>query len=54
MLTNFTLVMYIIQDRRKIPMSSAIPLLTYLQLRYLLTQLIYARTKSPQEGLSLP
>ena len=34
-------------------MSSAIPTLTYLQLSYLLTQLIYARTKSPQKGLLL-
>ena len=34
-------------------MSSAIPILTYLQLSYLLTQLIYARTKSPQKGLFL-
>ena len=32
-------------------MSGAIPILTYLQLSYLLTQLIYARTKSPQKGL---
>ena len=32
-------------------MSSAIPILTYLQLSYLLIQLIYARTKSPQKGL---
>ena len=32
-------------------MSSAISTLTYLQLNYLLTQLIYARTKSPQKGL---
>ena len=52
MLTNFTLVMYL-QDRRKILMSGAIPILTYLQLSYLLTQLIYARTKSPQKGLFL-
>ena len=35
-------------------MSGLIPILTYLQLSYLLTQLIYARTKSPQKGLSLP
>ena len=34
-------------------MSGAIPILTYLQLSYLLTQLIYARTKSPQKGLLL-
>ena len=34
-------------------MSSAISTLTYLQLNYLLTQLIYARTKSPQKGLFL-
>ena len=34
-------------------MSGAIPILTYLQLSYLLTQLIYARTKSPQKGLFL-
>ena len=31
-------------------MSGAIPLLTYVQLSYVLTQLIYARTKSPQKG----
>ena len=34
-------------------MSSAIPILTYLQLSYLLTQLIYTRTKSLQKGLFL-
>ena len=34
-------------------MSGVIPILTYLQLSYLLTQLIYARTKSPQKGLLL-
>ena len=34
-------------------MSGAIPILTYLQLSYLLTQLISARTKSPQKGLFL-
>ena len=34
-------------------MPGAIPILTYLQLSYLLTQLIYARTKSPQKGLFL-
>ena len=34
-------------------MSGAIPILTYLWLSYLLTQLIYARTKSPQKGLFL-
>ena len=34
-------------------MFGAIPILTYLQLNYLLTQLIYARTKSPQKGLFL-
>ena len=34
-------------------MPGAIPTLTYLCLSYLLTQLIYARTKSPQKGLLL-
>ena len=34
-------------------MSGAKPILTYLQLSYLLTQLIYTRTKSPQKGLFL-
>ena len=34
-------------------MSGAIPILNYLYLSYLLTQLIYARTKSPQKGLFL-
>ena len=34
-------------------MSSAISALTYLQVSYLLTQLIYARTKSSQKGLLL-
>ena len=34
-------------------MSGAIPILTHLWLRYLLTQLIYSRTKSPQKGLFL-
>ena len=34
-------------------MSDAIPILTYFQLSYLLTQLIYGRTKSPQKGLFL-
>ena len=34
-------------------MSGAIPTLTYLWFSYLLTQLIYARTKPPQEGLLL-
>ena len=34
-------------------MSGAIPTLTYLKLCYLLTQLIYARTKSPQKALLL-
>ena len=34
-------------------MSGAIPILTYLELSYLLTQLIYARTKSPLKGLLL-
>ena len=34
-------------------MSCTIPILTYLQLSYLLTQLIYARTRSPQKGLFL-
>ena len=34
-------------------MSGAIPTLTYLQLSCLLTQLIYARTKSPQKDLLL-
>ena len=34
-------------------MSGAIPILTYLQLSYLLTQLIYPRTKLPQKGLFL-
>ena len=33
------------------PMSGAIPALTYLLLSYLLTQLIYGRTKSPQKAL---
>ena len=33
-------------------MSGAIPILTYLYLSYLLTQLIYPRTKSPQKVLS--
>ena len=32
-------------------MSDAIPAVTYLQLSYLLTQIIYARTKSPQKCL---
>ena len=48
MLTNFHPCH--VQDCRKILMSGAILLLTYLQLSYLLTQLIYARTKSPQKG----
>ena len=39
-----------VQDNRKILMSSAIPTLTYL---YLLTQLIYLRSKSPHKGLFL-
>ena len=47
MLTSLTLVMY------KILMCDAIPILTYLQLSYLLAQLIYARIKSPQKGLFL-
>ena len=34
-------------------MSGAIPILTYPQISYLLTQLIYARTKSLQKGLFL-
>ena len=34
-------------------MSGAIHILTYLQLNYLLTQLIYTRTRSLQEGLFL-
>ena len=34
-------------------MSATIPKLTYLQLSYLLTQLIYDRAKSPQNGFSL-
>ena len=34
-------------------MSGAIHILTYHQLSYLLTQLIYARTKLPQKGLFL-
>ena len=34
-------------------MSGAIHILTYLQLSYLLTQLIYARTKSPEKGIFL-
>ena len=34
-------------------MFGAIPTLTYLELSCLLTQLIYARTKSPQKGLLL-
>ena len=34
-------------------MSGAIPILTHLYFSYLLTQLIYAKTKSPQQGLSL-
>ena len=34
-------------------MSGAIPVLTCLQLSYLLTQLISARTKSPEKGLFL-
>ena len=34
-------------------MSGAIPILTYLQLSYLLTRLIYARTKSLQKGFFL-
>ena len=34
-------------------MSGAIPILTYLQLSYLLTQLTYARIKSAQKGLFL-
>ena len=34
-------------------MSGAIPILTYLYLSYLLTLLIYARTKSPLKGLFL-
>ena len=34
-------------------MPSVIPMLTYLWLGYLLTQLIYARTKSLQKGLFL-
>ena len=34
-------------------MSSAIPIITYLCLSYLLTQLICARTKSPQKCLFL-
>ena len=34
-------------------MSGAIPILTYLWLSSLLTQLIYARTKSPQKGIFL-
>ena len=34
-------------------MSGAIPILTYLQLNCLLTQLIYARTKLSQKGLFL-
>ena len=34
-------------------MSSAILILTYLQLSYLLTQIINTRTKSPQKGLFL-
>ena len=34
-------------------MSGAVPILTYLWLSYLLTQLIYARTKSPEKGLFL-
>ena len=34
-------------------MSGAISALTYLQVSYLLTQPIYARTKSSQKGLPL-
>ena len=34
-------------------MFGAIPILTYLHFSYLLTQLIYARTKSPQKRLFL-
>ena len=34
-------------------MPSVIPMLTYLWLGYLLTELIYARTHSPQKGLFL-
>ena len=34
-------------------MSGGIPILTYLYRSYLLTQQIYARTKSPQKGLFL-
>ena len=34
-------------------MSGAIPILTYLQISYLRTYLIYVRTKSPQKGLFL-
>ena len=34
-------------------MSSAIPTLTYLWLRCLLTQLIFAKSESPQKGLLL-
>ena len=34
-------------------MSGAIPILTYLWLSYLLTQLIYARTQSPRKCLFL-
>ena len=48
MLTNFQPCH--VQDCRKILTSHAILILTYLQLSYLLTQLIYARTKSPQKN----
>ena len=34
-------------------MSGVIPIVTYLQLSYLLTQLIYSRAKSPPKGLFL-
>ena len=34
-------------------MSGAIAILTYLYLSYLLIQLIFAKTKSPQKGLFL-
>ena len=46
MLTNFTLIMYKIGAMY---MSGAIPVLTYFYLSYLLTQLIYTRTNSPQK-----
>ena len=49
MLTNSCHVQY----SRKILIYGAVPILTCLQLSYLLTQLIYARTKSLHKGLFL-